>query len=808
MSGNLIGSAVGAGIGFVVGGPTGAMYGWTLGGIAGGVLMPEQMEGPRLGDLKVQTSEYGRPIPITYGTLAISGNVIWASDLIEVEGESGGKGGPEVTNYSYFANFAVAICEGEVSLGRIWAGPDKRLIWDGATLEGAESGAQIRFYSGTQDQEPDPLIESYLGAGYVPGYRGTAYVVFENFPVANDGNRIPFLLIEVGAQVQRIGYVWPRNSWLHDGNVILFSPIGVGQLLIQQSAEPHTFVANYHLPLGARSNYNFFDPDRNTFVTYTGPNLKFWVTDLVTGLTQDYLVDKPAGLMASLVSPRSDFVGGLCYQNGRYIFATYQSLSLACVVYSVAPDSFETVAANAFNLPPTGTPGRYLLPSATPADDYVIAYGYGNANVYKLPLSSGAAVDLGTTPTAYGSFETPWAATDPNTGYVWIARNPPTSRQEVRFAVYDPVTETKLVEDTIAFAQNFRPSGFLSVPATGTSPNRMYLFGTTADSEDAFFVWNADDYSAVGLVIGVDHSIGRIGDMLYDPARDVIMALRDSYGASDVGEGEGQDIQTVALTGWRLGDTDTNIVAAPLSNVVADLSARAGLSPAQYDVAQLEDDLVYGYAVTSQMSVKAALDPLLGAYFFDGVESGGLMKFVKRGGAIVATIEDNDLGAHESGGEPAERLETVRAMDDEMPAVVTVRYMLEPTKYDIATRIARRLVGNSGNEITVDLPLVLTDTKAQEVAEVALHMPWVERLSYRFSLPRKYADLEPTDPVTVLGHNMRILRIKQTGGRYQVEAIHEDANVYTPHVVVTETVPPPPENDVVVTVSPTVLELM
>ena len=56
--------------------------------------LPDQ-QGPRLSDLRPQASEYGRPIPLVYGTVGMSGNVIWASDLIEVSTttEQGGKGG-------------------------------------------------------------------------------------------------------------------------------------------------------------------------------------------------------------------------------------------------------------------------------------------------------------------------------------------------------------------------------------------------------------------------------------------------------------------------------------------------------------------------------------------------------------------------------------------------------------------------------------------------------------------------------------------------------------------------------------------
>ncbi len=59
-----------------------------------------ETEGPRLEDLSVQTSTYGTDIPRLYGTVAMSGNLIWLENgkLKEVvkKKKSGGKGGGEL----------------------------------------------------------------------------------------------------------------------------------------------------------------------------------------------------------------------------------------------------------------------------------------------------------------------------------------------------------------------------------------------------------------------------------------------------------------------------------------------------------------------------------------------------------------------------------------------------------------------------------------------------------------------------------------------------------------------------------------
>jgi hypothetical protein len=183
--------------GSIIGGPIGATIGAAIGQqIDQRVLFkPKGRQGPRLGDLSVQTSTYGSRIPQIFGRSRVSGTVIWATDLVESrKKQSSGKNQPKVTTYSYTANFAVALSCRKVSrIGRIWA--------DGKLLRG-EAGdfktpTQFRFYSGVEDQPLDPLIASTEGISSAPAYRGFAYAVFEEMQLADYGNRIPSLSFEV-----------------------------------------------------------------------------------------------------------------------------------------------------------------------------------------------------------------------------------------------------------------------------------------------------------------------------------------------------------------------------------------------------------------------------------------------------------------------------------------------------------------------------------------------------------------------------------------------------------------------------------
>lgn len=193
----------GAALGTLIGGPIGGMIGRAIGGIAGSVIdheifsTPTHREGPRLNSLQVMASQEGSPIPVVYGRMRIAGQVIWATNLLEVASTAsagGGKGmgaSNTMTDYSYFANFAVGLCEGEIlGLGRAWA--------DGKEIDLGDFSP--RLYLGTQVQTPDSLIGAIEGAANAPAYRGLAYVVFERMPLAKFGNRLPQLAFEVIAK--------------------------------------------------------------------------------------------------------------------------------------------------------------------------------------------------------------------------------------------------------------------------------------------------------------------------------------------------------------------------------------------------------------------------------------------------------------------------------------------------------------------------------------------------------------------------------------------------------------------------------
>ncbi|MEM6618552.1 MAG: glycoside hydrolase TIM-barrel-like domain-containing protein, partial [Pseudomonadota bacterium] len=204
-----VGAAIGGTFGGTVLGLTGAAVGKAIGASLGGAIDQKLLgtgsrvvETGRIESFRLQGVTEGAAVPRVMGRARIAGHLIWSSKFLEkVESTTsgGGKGvsGPEVTtqSYSYCVSLAFALGEGVIErVGRIWA--------DGQEI--SREGLPMVVYRGDDTQLPDPTISAIEGLENTPGYRGTAYVVFEGLDLSPFGNRIPQFNFEVFRKAQPV----------------------------------------------------------------------------------------------------------------------------------------------------------------------------------------------------------------------------------------------------------------------------------------------------------------------------------------------------------------------------------------------------------------------------------------------------------------------------------------------------------------------------------------------------------------------------------------------------------------------------
>jgi hypothetical protein len=192
------GMALGGSFGGAVLGVSAAAIGQAAGATLGRVIDQRLLgsgsaavETGRVDRFRITGAGEGATVGQVYGRMRVPGQVIWATAFQETSATRGGgkgAGQPTVTDYSYTVSLAVALCEGSITrVGRVWA--------DGVVMSHAK--LNMRVYDGSAFQSPDPKIAAVQGLDNAPAYRGVAYVVFEDLPLAQFGNRVPQFTFEV-----------------------------------------------------------------------------------------------------------------------------------------------------------------------------------------------------------------------------------------------------------------------------------------------------------------------------------------------------------------------------------------------------------------------------------------------------------------------------------------------------------------------------------------------------------------------------------------------------------------------------------
>jgi hypothetical protein len=657
---------------------------------------------------------------------------------------------------------------------------------------------------------PDPLLESLFGAGNVPAYRGSVYVVIEGFDVsAHDGNHIPFFTIEVGGidsnvvsndAPANLGTTWAVQL-MESSTHFLTVYMGSYQGVLKTEKATGVTVQNRLisvLDIGAADAF-FYDSARDVVI-----HLRHGLNSITSAGVLYASLNMAADTITNhtFTIADGDATAGAAMVAGNYVFAFNNAGAGHYIFYVVNPVSGAVTS--------TAT----ITGSATLKDIYSIdastnaVYGITTDGAVYFDFTAGTVTALGAAASTNAGTS---SRVDPDTGFLWsVARD----GGVLNYTVYN--SSALVVSDSVAttFNQLARvpiiPGGgyvrvigneWLAVVYSAVfdaATGAVVSFGPTLKLDGISQLYVGTGIPDAGVYINSAHPTQTWPDYVF-------------WIGDDLGTGSARTDMALGLAGTGyLGAVGSATIGSvtlhyqTLAEVVTDLSIRAGLTADQIDVTQLTDQ-VDGYIIANQVSVKDALALLMPAYYFDAAEDQGKIKFVKRGGDIAVVIPDDDLGAHPSDQEGSDLYETTRVMDEELPSTLSVNYVLAATKYSPASKYARRLVGYSGDEQRMEFAMVFTDEKALHIAHVNLHDQWISRLRRKLSLGLEYAYLMPTDLIGVGGYGMRITQMTQKGAYFELETVRDDSDTYTPNIIVTET---PPPDETVSQPSLTLLELM
>lgn len=200
--------------GNAIGGPIGGAIASTI----FGVLFPSStggFDGTRLEDLGREGADFGAPVKVVFGRMPVKADIIDCGldnqgqpailreeKTTKKKGGIFGIGGQKVTTYKYKLNrVAYLIAEGEYDLARckIEDGDGEKVLFDRDASGDARGinftpqianevtvallSANIKFYCGTEMQEPDAWLVGIHGASKTPAYRGQCYAVVDGLEV-------------------------------------------------------------------------------------------------------------------------------------------------------------------------------------------------------------------------------------------------------------------------------------------------------------------------------------------------------------------------------------------------------------------------------------------------------------------------------------------------------------------------------------------------------------------------------------------------------------------------------------------------
>lgn len=191
---------------------------------------------------------------------------------------------------------------------------------------------------------------------------------------------------------------------------------------------------------------------------------------------------------------------------------------------------------------------------------------------------------------------------------------------------------------------------------------------------------------------------------------------------------------------------------------------------------------VRGFLAAGGYNVADSIRALQRAYFFDVPEVDGELVTVRRGGASVATILQEDMVR-----DLEAKFETERQQAVEFPRKLHVVYTAAETDYTPTIQTSERRSPDiqAVSEINVEVPVNLLANEAIQIADKMHKVSWAEfEGTIKFAVSEKYMYLVESDVITVELNTgvlvrVRIEKIIFVDGVVSIEAVIDRASAYS-----------------------------
>ena len=776
-------------------------------------------EGPRLSDLRVSSSTYGSLIPEVYGQCRVGANMIWNNPIREQKKKKKqGKGGSYYNEYTYYCDFAMAFCQGPIAqVRRVWA--DGKLIYDttGAS-EAFQSGKyRMRFYLGGEDQLPDSIILASKGEGNTPAYRGLAYVLFENAPLADFGNRLPQMAAEV----------------YNPGDAVGAGASGMAQAISRPTDTSFDFSAG---AIDWSSGYLY---QRGQIGVDTG----ILRTDVTTAAQDRFVTVESMGLPAQdSVYYRNSVERVLgCLSDGTVI-VSYGGPNNYALVGALDPVSLTSVGSVGV-VGPGEVPGdpSPTIPTAAPRATPALAsdgnrfamlgqVGNGRAScVFFEKGEKGGLMQVGR-----AKVDEPraiCAVGDGSNLFYIIAQEGGivngTGVGIYEFNPYPAPTMTKLYSFNNADVpgSNYITAG--SCVFDNSSPGVIFTCNAGLNGQvvakfsidTGQMAWVKSKLPAVGSFMNTRLLNGELvfatGSTLYgintdtgewiDRDADAYADVEDDYDKDDgangvpiTGPGVNTNLQgydslrgVVVTPNGVIGSGFVTGSGVTLASIVGTILRKGDFTSKDFDLSALATTFVRGYGWASATDIKSIIDELKKLYQFDLIESNGRLVARMRGGneigAVNFEIPQNVLGS--TSMEAMDFWEETRMSEADLPERVTLAYMNIDEDFETSTARSMRISSPvptmfSRQQLAMQVNIVATPNEAKDIVHRILYSQWLERTKHETRLPWAFLDIDPSDTIKVSMNDGRTyfsrVHTTEVGANYaiEVEAFGQDSGAY------------------------------
>ena len=717
-------------------------------------------------DLDVSDSAFGNFIPIGRGRFRVSGDLVYARELIvEEESSGGGKGGaPSQKTFSYFLDGIYIMADASIfgpakQIVKVWA--DTELIFDITGLEelDVKEDVTLRFKLGDAVQEPD-IMQTEDEGTLAQGFPFSVLIALDRFPLKYTGDRPPSISAEIDFEeiapfnfglylkAPDTGTIFPNETGeiLFDTNnrKIFHSEIGFATWILYVEYDMDTLeqvqihdvtgnltgavqfygidpdsgflvgTHNYDPPPPSSENFNIeayvYDPKDKVFVT----DVNFTDSNIQQALGQNEL-PIPVLISSNRLFKAILTTDGVSIDDPDLLNNVHSFPELVFIQSFLTPEpALDIWRAGAFTSN-RGSDTTYLLWKTTNNDDIqYFSYKLENTGtVTSTPLGVLNRTAFHASKVFAIGASQPLIDLDDNTiiAQIFIEDDGGGNDETIWFK-YDPDTNTILWTST---------SIDTGLPVTTNTSNIRIAGGTFIFVDESNDVWEMNTVTGVIGSFSLDPQflISFIGD---DTHWDGVTG--SFYGYDD--QGAGGNIQ------WqRTGFIQDNNSTVLLADIIREICVRVGLvESVDFDVSAVTGS-VWGWKIGSRIKANEALGEVMQPFFLQAGTQDGMIKFITRNETSIDTVS---IGEFVQDSEDDETLPYTITEEDEasLPSEVNVGYDDHARDYEAGNASYRRpifpdLPIQSFEKLDISTPFVLTAAQGKSIAYTWTYIPWLER---------------------------------------------------------------------------------